>query len=608
MEVEKRKKLARHHETRLKFIEENTLNEEDEKAKQPEGLRIDLKDHQLTILKAMEKLEASNIAISEEETLHTKIGILADPTGAGKSIDIIALIVSKLLVPTTHHLIEQYGHDIYLTTTQNERQCLNTNLIVVPHSCTLQWKEYVSDYTDLPLLSITKKKEVDLFSCESYKQHKGIVLVSSSMYNAFANRCLGYFWSRIIYDEADTINIPAAIGLPGNFTWYISSSLHNLYFPSGMFYRNRIFSEDENGIVHRPHIIHIDGIRKTGHIRETFKNLEQRATNQSYKVITLKNSPIYVRNSFSIPAYIKLLVHCRSPLYIDVLDGVAGHEVLLCLNAGNVKGAIEKIGCQADSTENIITIFTESLQIEVANLQTQLDCTEKLLFTRDIDNENRSIKVQQLKNDIVDVEHKIACVKSRLTTDCCMICLDEIVQPTVLECCKNVFCLECLTCSLQHKSTCPTCRKHIDPTNMVVRSEEIKVHPKTVPTKHEMLINLIREKPQGKFLIFSSHDETFGKIEKNLDKNNIAFNKLIGSMAKIQNTITKYKQKDLNVLLLNAAHYGTGLNLENTTDVIIFHKMNPDLENQVIGRAQRAGRETSLYVHYLSYRNELNNI
>ena len=60
------------------------------------------------------------------------------------------------------------------------------------------------------------------------------------------------------------------------------------------------------------------------------------------------------------------------------------------------------------------------------------------------------------------------------------------------------------------------------------------------------------------------------------------------------------------MLLLNAKYCGAGLNLQCTDEIIIFHRMCKDLENQVIGRAQRIGRDSRLKVNYLCYDNEYN--
>ena len=56
--------------------------------------------------------------------------------------------------------------------------------------------------------------------------------------------------------------------------------------------------------------------------------------------------------------------------------------------------------------------------------------------------------------------------------------------------------------------------------------------------------------------------------------------------------------------MLNAVNYGSGLNLQSATDIIIYHELNNELETQVIGRAQRLGRKEGLNVYYLFHENE----
>ena len=50
---------------------------------------------------------------------------------------------------------------------------------------------------------------------------------------------------------------------------------------------------------------------------------------------------------------------------------------------------------------------------------------------------------------------------------------------------------------------------------------------------------------------------------------------------------------------------GCGMNFENTTDIILMHKIKPEMEKQVIGRAQRPGRKSVLHIHRLLHQNEL---
>ena len=62
----------------------------------------------------------------------------------------------------------------------------------------------------------------------------------------------------------------------------------------------------------------------------------------------------------------------------------------------------------------------------------------------------------------------------------------------------------------------------------------------------------------------------------------------------------KYKNGDIDVMFMNSKTDNTGLNLENTTDLIFYHSLEGSRLKQVIGRANRIGRKTELNIHYLT--------
>ena len=102
-------------------------------------------------------------------------------------------------------------------------------------------------------------------------------------------------------------------------------------------------------------------------------------------------------------------------------------------------------------------------------------------------------------------------------------------------------------------------------------------------TKIFNLIKIINNNPNGKFLIFSNY--TFKKIINKLNINNISWKKLCGRPDIIRKIIENYSNGIIKVLMLNAKHYGSGLNLQMTTDIIMFHQMDDDTNTQIIGRA-----------------------
>jgi len=109
----------------------------------------------------------------------------------------------------------------------------------------------------------------------------------------------------------------------------------------------------------------------------------------------------------------------------------------------------------------------------------------------------------------------------------------------------------------------------------------------------------------SKILIFSSTDMSFDRIIRIMRELNIKYADLKGNKYIIQKTLNNFKEGNINVLLVNIYNYGSGLNLECSTDIIMFHKFDKLIESQVIGRAQRKGRKEKLNIHYLLNENEI---
>ena len=122
------------------------------------------------------------------------------------------------------------------------------------------------------------------------------------------------------------------------------------------------------------------------------------------------------------------------------------------------------------------------------------------------------------------------------------------------------------------------------------------------------MVPAIKDKPKAKILLFSNYVQTFENLKKKMTEEKITYSKLIGAGFVINKTLERFNNGEIRVLMLNAENYGSGLNLQMATDIIIYHELNSDLEKQVIGRAQRMGRYEPLNVYYLLHEYENNNI
>jgi SNF2 family DNA or RNA helicase len=133
---------------------------------------------------------------------------------------------------------------------------------------------------------------------------------------------------------------------------------------------------------------------------------------------------------------------------------------------------------------------------------------------------------------------------------------------------------------------------------------EEEISEDDILTKEDRLLRIIKNKPDGKFLIFTKIDNGFELSKKKMDDNDIKYEFLKGNTAHMMNVLDRFKNGKLNVILLNTQYAGSGIDINYATDVIIFHSMGVD-KQQAIGRAQRVGRNNVLYIHNLCYEDEI---
>jgi superfamily II DNA or RNA helicase len=586
------------------------------------NFKVPLKDHQNTIIKTMIDLENTgeinfeleskiirneiilkedvvrnesyyNLYYNERENniefsnikynINMNYGILADKVGAGKTFEIIGLICHTQ-VPKQHTRILSSGHYTSIKFEDTE-ECIKTNFIIVPHNLILQWKT-VLDHTKLNYFMINKRSHIDNLT-SVYNIFEGVenpeinpnncianydvILISATMLDVFYNKFPDIKWSRLIIDEVNTIKLPVYYTIKANFIWYITAT------PSGIRWIRRNYIRDM-----------IVGINK---------NL--------FNKIVIKNDDAYVTNSMALPELNQIIINCDTPTVLRMISDFVSTDIINMLNAGNIKDAIFKLNCNVDTDDNIINVIKNKLEKDIHNRKLELEYMERLLPS---DRRTHDESIKKLKDKINSFETRLKNITERiksLETDSCPICLDDIKTPTLIPCCNNLFCLQCLAAIINKK--CPMCRNPFTMKDLHIINNEItqqnKVEKKLL-SKKENLINIIKKKVNGKFLVFSNYENTNEDISKILLEENISYSKLSGNINVINNTIEKFKKGTIKVLLLNATNYGSGLNLQMASDIIIYHEMTTELQTQIIGRSQRMGRTKQLNVYYLIHDNE----
>ena len=159
---------------------------------------------------------------------------------------------------------------------------------------------------------------------------------------------------------------------------------------------------------------------------------------------------------------------------------------------------------------------------------------------------------------------------------------------------------------LRTHETCPLCRAETscDLLIYVCNEEEKSNLPNTgeavqFPTKPERIVEILKARTSGKAIVFSEEDATYSIIKKNLLAAGIACGEIRGTVNMRDKMIQNFKEGKPRVLFLNAKNNGAGINLQECTDIVLYHKMNESTKTQIMGRANRIGRYEELFVHQL---------
>ena len=593
----------------------------DSRAQQPDA-KVELKDHQLALLQKCLEFEANRIHlnrfdkitkkypfIGDEDYMHTNVGIIGDKVGAGKSFVVLALAASRQSNEGRQLKLHTYGNNKVIMHTSDQSVTYNTSILVIPHLLCNQWKSYIAHFSDkikFALVNNVRTFEPFRKNANTINDYN-LILITASMHNSFANLLAIHHITvqRVFYDEVDSMNIPNSLEIPSRFCWFVTASYGNLIYPSGF------RSVDERSM---RCVYHATGIRNNGYIKNLFMDLT--ALNREFmNILILKNEDKFVDSCFQISEPLVRMVLCKEPNTIHVLNGLVDRNVMECLNAGDERSAIELIDSRRrHSEDHIVNILIQRYTDDMHNLNVQYQAVSMMTYTNPADKENRLARMDERR---VELNRKIQSIRDRITnTMVCPICFDDVTNKTVSKCCSNIFCFSCIHVWINLNSKCPLCKSSLMQKDIYVVDGSRKTSDDLLPPENlvsdrfdkikNLLIIINNRAPGSKFLIFSNYDNSFYKIAEQLtQQSTVRHAYLKGNKFHVQQKLNEFREGNLDVLLVNATNYGSGLNLENTTDVIMFHKCDSEVEKQVIGRAQRAGRKTKLNLWFLLHNNEM---
>jgi hypothetical protein len=534
---------------------------------QPPDLKINLFPHQLASIYRMENLESNNILYKENYIKETKIGVNADLLGFGKTLAMVGLILRDkmewdLELPFVFKKTEINAKGRIQTHYITRFDKLPTTLILVTKNIIGQWESELS-HTPLKFKSIITKKDTDTTIVEEYD----VILTVPEMFNNLMSTNSGYAWKRFIFDEPGNLKVIGMKEIYANFYWFITSIPNSI----SNFHRN------------------CKGSFMKDIINNSWTDFETQ-----FSDVIIRNNPEFVRNSFNMPQTFHYTHECYQPIF-NALKNFVTPNIKTMIEAGNIEGAIISLG--GKKTDNIIDIVKVNKQEQLIIVNSKIE-----LYTLRDDKQNLNEWLDRKKHIMIQIE-EIDKKFQDILSDSCPICLESFKNPVLEINCQNLFCGKCLFKCIEMNNSCPICRVEIDISKLIyITNNSEKTNNKkndTKMTKLNKIVDIINVNKTGKFLIFSEHNESFQQISNILKENNILFLQIKGNINTRKKNIDMFKDGKVPVIFLNSNIECAGLNLQETTDIILYHKMNTDIESQILGRANRIGRKISLNVHHL---------
>lgn len=616
----------------------NSLEDSPEKIYIPfNELKVPLRRHQNAVIEQMNQYEDilfKGLQINSS-ILYSKYAILGDTVGVGKTLMVLGHICSLLNNSSQRNFLEfnkDSNKTCYSLEKNNITDLSNAGcLIIVPHTLFRQWSDEIKSKTNLKVLLLKTKRNVEDPKFLKNIIENDVILVSNTLFKEVYIKTTEnkIRWKRIYIDEADTIEITSTWirGIANeytNFIWFISASYINLLFPNSYsIYLSTIvmtrFLLQENldtefrTFVEKNMQHYVNTLRLQVSVRSTrFLNEIINGSHplRGHLVIRCKKS--FIDQSIQLPQLISQIILCKPSIGHQIVYDVITGNVKQLLNAGDIKSALDTLGVKTENNNSIVQAVTEQKVKELERLE------KTYQFKQDLEYSSESVKEASLKNlqdKINQVKEQIKLLKERVENykeEICPICYDEPNDALITNCCSRVFCAMCILQSLSRNPTCPLCRADVLPSslrkigikneNEIVVNEEVNTNEQKKKT--EALFEIIEKNPKGKFLIFSRFDNSFLEVLEGCKERNLIAKELKGSKDMIASTLNNFKEGNINILVMNTLQMGAGLNITEATHVILLHAMNHEEEKQILGRAYRVGRTNELHFIKLLYPGE----
>ena len=561
------------------------------------GINTTLYPHQTDSVKQIEEFyhtgKTTRVKIQgETESKHiveSNVVILGDAPGYGKTLTICTFLSRNLQkVGEERQCYMPYtivdGIDNVRISSTQKLETIPQAVIICDKKLIHQWENEL-DTVGVSYITYDTPKSVkdgdeiydDLFD-ENDNLNTQVVIVSAHIFSQFLSSTEEFAYSMFIIDEYTDIKLEKCGDYDKknvNFTLLISgTSYGRIHFRPTRYFLCR-------SIINYGMIDH----------------------NLNRSLITIEHSKEVLDQSIILPEpvyveykYIPNVAVVRYANYIS-------DEARSALINGDIDHAFGLLGVQTG--QSLKEVLIEKLKNKIDNN------AEAIALTESEETKNRLLeKAETLKKQLEDLENNV-----EDEDDMCPICFDDFSDGSVtITKCEHKFHSTCIAEMLAHDRLntikCPSCRTinaMSDLTNCGGNTTEADQHdqqeedsqPKNQKETTKNIIKKLMEDPNKKILVYCQYDtkRTFTyALQEYSDQ--LCF--VGGTRKQMDKQIKNFKEGNTRILFMKSTKDASGLNLPETTDIVIMHTVPHDVKEQIIARSVRIGVTHQTTIHQMS--------
>ena len=505
-------------------------------------IRTELLPHQNRLLNAMQKHKRVMLYgyDHQQQFIHGKLGIIADPPGSGKTLTVLAFLAAEQQQPSPSAFLAQqqpspssfgelspHSNRFFSSFYRPLRtDSSSVNVIVVPSTLLHQWETEIQTHTHFKPVVIQNRRPLRNRST----QNNNLFLITNRRYREVYAYCQerSIRWANLFLDDATSLYLSPNDPVPDvEFLWCITSQWHHLLFKN----------------MHLPLVPY----------SSLHKDCRTWMEAHGPTVLCTTEASSFYRSivPWTHPERHTLVLKNRDCDIPYVLINTVTMECASQYTLANLPMSIIGANYSGITHEAIPNLFS-ALGV-------------------------RSWTVDQLKG----VHGRSELIDSKLHDACCTICLENPQNTVFLPCCMNVFCGACILRQLIMHAQCPLCRSLLVlPSLLPLRFASEERAP--ILTKQDTCVEYILNHRTQSFLVYTIFENTYYQIQPLLAENGISCELLDLPLNRFNRSLQAFQTGSTSVLFVSNLDLIRGLNLSKADCLILFYEIPVFERRQVL--------------------------